>query len=205
MDSNRALYDTFLTRLKETAATSDLDSANARIVDRATVPTVPVKPKKALIVVLATFLAGLVGVGLVLLLEALNNTFKSTDEIESTLNLPVLGILPLIKKADRKQIANLFTDNTDKSFSESIRTIRTSVVLSAMDEPHKILVVTSAMPGEGKSTVAANLAFALGQMEKVLLIDADMRRPTLAKNFGFAVGTPGLASNRRHRQTGRVH
>lgn len=194
VDTNRALYDTFLTRLKETAATSDLDSANARIVDRATVPTVPVKPKKALIVVLATFLAGLVGVGLVLLLEALNNTFKSTDEIESTLNLPVLGILPLIKKADRKQIANLFTSNTDKSFSESIRTIRTSVVLSAMDEPHKILVVTSSVPGEGKSTVAANLAFALGQMEKVLLIDADMRRPTLAKNFGFAVGTPGLAN-----------
>lgn len=194
VDTNRALYDTFLTRLKETAATSDLDSASARVVDPATVPTEPVKPKKALIVVLATFLAGLVGVGLVLLLEALNNTFKSTDEVESTLNLPVLGILPLIKKADRKQIANLFTSDTDKSFSESIRTIRTSVVLSAMEEPHKILVVTSSVPGEGKSTVAANLAFALGQMEKVLLIDADMRRPTLAKNFGFAVGTPGLAN-----------
>ena len=194
VDSNRALYDTFLTRLKETAATSDLDSANARIVDRATVPSSPIKPKKALIVVLATFLAGLVGVGLVLLLEALNNTFKSTEEIENTLNLPVLGILPLIKKADRKQIANLFTSDTDKSFSESIRTIRTSVVLSAMDEPHKTLVVTSSVPGEGKSTVAANLAFALGQMEKVLLIDADMRRPTLAKNFGFPVGTPGLAN-----------
>ncbi len=194
VDSNRALYDTFLTRLKETAATSDLDSASARIVDPATVPTEPVKPKKALIVVLATFLAGLIGVGLVLLLEALNNTFKSTDEVESTLNLPVLGILPLIKKADRKQIANLFTSDTDKSFSESIRTIRTSVVLSAMEEPHKILVVTSSVPGEGKSTVAANLAFALGQMEKVLLIDADMRRRTLAKNFGFPVGTPGLAN-----------
>lgn len=194
VDSNRALYDTFLTRLKETAATSDLDSANARIVDHATVPTEPVKPKKALIVIIATLLAGFVGIGLVLLLEALNNTFKSTDEIENLLNLPVLGILPLIKKADRKQIANLFTSDSDKSFSESIRTIRTSVVLSAMDEPHKILVVTSSVPGEGKSTVAANLAFALGQMEKVLLIDADMRRPTLAKNFGFAIGTPGLAN-----------
>ena len=194
VDSNRALYDTFLTRLKETAATSDLDSASARIVDKATVPSVPIKPKKALIVVLATFLAGLVGVGLVLLLEALNNTFQGTDEIESALNVPVLGLLPLVKKSDRQQVANLFNSDTDKSFSESIRTIRTGVVLSAMDEPHKILVVTSSVPGEGKSTVAANLAFALGQMEKVLLIDADMRRPTLAKNFGFPVGTPGLAN-----------
>lgn len=194
VDSNRALYDTFLTRLKETAATSDLDSASARIVDKATVPTEPIKPKKALIVIIATLLAGFVGVGLVLLLDALNNTFKSTEEIENTLNLPVLGILPLVKKSDRKEVANLFHNDTDKSFSEAIRTIRTSVVLSAMDEPHKILVVTSSIPGEGKSTVAANLSFALGQMEKVLLIDADMRRPTLAKNFGFPVGTPGLAN-----------
>lgn len=194
VDSNRALYDTFLTRLKETAATSDLDSASARIVDRATIPTTPIKPKKALIVVLATFLAGLVGVGLVLLLEALNNTFKSTDEIENTLNLPVLGLLPLVDKKDRSQVANLFNTDSNKSFSESIRTIRTSMVLSAIDEQHKTIVVTSSVPGEGKSTVAANLAFALGQMENVLLIDADMRRPTLAKNFSFPVGTPGLAN-----------
>ncbi len=75
MDSNRALYDTFVTRLKEASATSDLDSATARVVDTATVPVAPIKPKKALIVVLATFLAGLVGAGLVLLLEALNNTY----------------------------------------------------------------------------------------------------------------------------------
>lgn len=194
VDSNRALYDTFVTRLKEASATSDLDSATARVVDSATVPVAPIKPKKALIVVLATFLAGLVGVGLVLLLEALNNTFKGTDDIENTLNLPVLGLLPLVKKSNRKQVANLFHDDSDKSFSESIRTIRTSVVLSAMENPHKVIVVTSSVPGEGKSTVAANMAFALSQMESVLLIDADMRRPTLAKNFGFPVGTPGLAN-----------
>ncbi|HZJ95937.1 MAG TPA: polysaccharide biosynthesis tyrosine autokinase [Thiopseudomonas sp.] len=194
VDTNRALYDTFLTRLKETAATSDMDSVNARVVDTATVPRAPIKPKKALIVVLATFLAGLVGVGLTLLLEMLNNTFKSIDDVENKLNLPVLGILPLIKKKDRQQMAHLFESDTDKSFSESIRTIRTSVVLSGMDNPHKVIVVTSSVPGEGKSTVATNLSLALGQMEKVLLIDADMRRPTLAKNFDFPVGTPGLAN-----------
>ncbi len=194
VETNRALYDTFLTRLKETTATSDLDTANARIVDRAVTPTSPVKPKKALIVAIATLLAGFIGVGLVLLLDTLNNTFKSTEEIETRLNLPVLGILPLVKKKERSEVANLFLSDIDKSFSESIRTIRTGVVLSGMDEPHKILVVTSSIPGEGKSTVSSNLAFALGQMERVLLIDADMRRPTLAKNFGFAVGTPGLAN-----------
>lgn len=194
VDSNRALYDIFLTRLKETAATSDLETVNARVVDTATVPTNPVKPRKGLIVLLATFLAGLAGVGLTLLREKLNNTFKSTEDVENKLNLPVLGILPLVKKKQRKNISHLYETDTDKAFSESIRTIRTSLVLSDLVKPHKIIVVTSSLPGEGKSTVAANLAIALGQMEKVLLIDADMRRPTLARNFAIAVGTPGLAN-----------
>lgn len=194
VDANRALYDTFMTRLKETAATSDLESATARVVDPAVLPTEPVKPKKSLIVAIAGLLALFVGVGLTLLLEALNNTFKGTEEVENKLNVPVLGILPLIKDKQRGEVAHLFSNNVDRSFSESIRTIRTGVVLSGMDDPHKVLVITSSIPGEGKSTVSANLAMALGQMEKVLLIDADMRRPTLAKNFNFAVGTPGLAN-----------
>ncbi|AKX52918.1 GumC family protein [Thiopseudomonas alkaliphila] len=194
VDTNRALYDTFLTRIKETTATSDLDTANARVVDKAVVPKVPVKPKKALIVLLATFLAGLVGVGLSLLLEMLNNTFKSVDDVEQKLNLPVLGLLPLIKKHDRKQLAHLFAADTNHSFSESVRSIRTSVVLAGLERAQKVLLVTSTVPGEGNSTVSASIATALAQVEKVVLIDADMRRPTLAKNFDFAVGTPGLAN-----------
>lgn len=195
VDTNRALYDTFMNRLKETAATSDLETANARIVDQAVVPIEPVKPKKTLIVAIAGLLALMVGVGLALLLEALNNTFKSTEDVETKLNLPVLGILPLVKGQARAQVAKLFHTNTDKGFAESVRTIRTGLVLSSMDEPHKRIVVTSSIPGEGKSSVSANLAFALGQMgDEVLLIDADMRRPTLAKNFEMPVGTPGLAN-----------
>lgn len=88
----------------------------------------------------------------------------------------------------------MFTEEGDRAYAESIRTIRTSVVLSGLDHPHKVLVVTSSEPGEGKSSLATNLAFALGQMEKVLLIDADMRRPQLARSFDVPVGTPGLAN-----------
>ena len=91
-------------------------------------------------------------------------------------------------------MAHLFESDSNKAFSESIRTIRTSMVLAGLDKPHKVMMITSSVPGEGKSTIAANLAIALGQMEKVLLIDADMRRPALAKNFDLPVGTPGLAN-----------
>ena len=194
VEANRALYDTFMTRLKETSATADLDTANARIVDPAVVPSEPVKQKKTLIVLIAGLLALFAGVGLTLLLDALNNTFKSTEEIEGKLNIPVLGILPLLKKKERSEIAHMFQEGQNKPFCEAIRTIRTGVVLSAMDNAHKVIVITSSIPSEGKSTVSANLAFALGQVEKVLLIDANLRRPTLAKNFDFPVGTPGLAN-----------
>nr|WP_237748587.1 CpsD/CapB family tyrosine-protein kinase [Nitrincola nitratireducens] len=139
-------------------------------------------------------MAGMLGVGLTLLLSALNNTFKGIEEVESKLNLPVLGILPLLSKKDRKTMAHMFADNKDKTFAESIRTIRTGLVLSGIDKPHKVIMVTSSIPNEGKSTVAANLASALGQMESVILIEADMRRPTMARSFEFAPGTAGLAN-----------
>ncbi|GHA27726.1 lipopolysaccharide biosynthesis protein [Oceanisphaera arctica] len=193
VDTNRSLYDTFMTRLKETSATQDLQTVNARVVDRAVVPEFPVKPKKSLIVVLATMLALMLGMGLALLLDMLNNTFKGTADIENKLNLPVLGILPLLK-GKVGNVARQFKLGKDKAFAESVRTIRTGLVLSGMDNPYKVTVVTSSVPGEGKSSVSSNLAQALGQMEKVLLMDADMRRPTVAKNYEFAVGTPGLAN-----------
>ncbi len=194
VDTNRSLYETFLQRLKETAATSDMNSANARIVDRAIVPTKASKPRKSLIVSIAAVLAAVLGIGLTLLFEAMNNSFKSTEDVESKLNVPVLGVVPLVPKKNRHQVAHLFEQNENKAFSESIRTLRTSLVLTDLDSPRKIVLVTSSVPGEGKSSIASNLAFSVAHIEKVLLIDADLRRPTMARNFDFPVGTPGLAN-----------
>lgn len=194
VDGNRALYDTFITRLKEADAMSDLDSANARVVDQAVVPTAPIKPRKTLIVLIAAFMGLGVGAALVVLLELLNNKFKSAEQVEGTLNLPVLGVVPLLKNLTRMDLARLYRSGKDKGFSESIRTLRTSIVLSGSEHTRKVLLITSAVPGEGKSTMAINLAYAFGSLEKVLLIDADLRRPSIAKSFEFAVGTPGLAN-----------
>lgn len=194
VDTNRSLYNTFVSRLKETSATSDLEAANARIVDKAVVPNIPVKPKKSLIVALATLLTFMGGIGLTLLIEAFDNTFKTANQVEDKLNLPVLGSLPLVKKLNSKTIPRLFLNPKEKAFSEAIRSIRTSIMLTAMDNPHHLLMVTSSVPGEGKSSIASNLALSLGQMKTTLLIDADMRRPTVGKNFGLKPGTPGLAN-----------
>ncbi|WP_462380540.1 GumC family protein [Pseudomonas sp. Marseille-QA0892] len=194
VDSNRQLYDTFMTRLRETAATADMGSTNARIVDKAIPPAKPAAPNKQLIIAVAFALSLIIGIIAALALDVLNNTFKSTDDIESKLNLPVLGILPLVNRKQAKQVQHLFEKGEDKRFCEAVRTIRTSMTLADMNSPKQVVVVTSSVPGEGKSSVAANLAFAMGQLHKVLLIDADMRRPTIAKAFDFPAGTPGLAN-----------
>jgi len=198
VDTNRQLYDTFMTRLKETSATQNFDAVNARVVERAVIPKIPVKPKKVLIVVIAGLLALFLACGITLLIEMLSNTFKSIEDVEGNLDLPVLGILPLIKGANTSNLPRAFQLDEDRQFSESIRTLRTSLVLSAMDNPHRVIMVTSSLPGEGKSTVASNLAFSLGHLKTVLLIDGDLRKPTQRKAFGLPVGLPGVANYVAH-------
>lgn len=194
VDSTRALYETFVTRLKETAATSDMDSAKARIVDAAIVPTEASKPRKSLIVAIVALAAAVLGVALAFLLETLSNTFKSDETIESTLGVPLLSVVPLVMKKSRRQLARLFEDNDHPRFCETIRNLRTWLMLQSSETPSQVVLVTSSVAGEGKSTIANNLACSLTSLERVLLIDADMRQPTLSLNFDFPPENPGLAN-----------
>lgn len=193
---NRNLYDMFVGRLKETSATGDLQSTIARVVDPATVPSVAYAPKKKQIVGIAAAVALVVFAMLALLLDRLNNTLNSTSAVEQRLGVPAIGVLQLIKgivgnKTFASELA--FTTDSQSAFAEAVRTVRTSVLMSALDDPHKLVVVTSSVPSEGKTTVAYNLACALGQVKKVLLIDADMRRPKIHKLIGRSGKEPGLA------------
>jgi len=144
--------------------------------------------------VLIALVVGLfVGVMLALLLERLDSTVKTSHDVEAKLGLPVLAALPVI--SDRKiKIERIFEQNPQAVFSEGIRTARTGILLSAIDEPHRALVITSSIPGEGKTTFAANLALAFAQTKRVVLVDADMRRPSIGKLFGKESGSPGLSS-----------
>jgi capsular exopolysaccharide synthesis family protein len=193
VESNRQLYELFLKRLKETSETGDLQKANARIADPAVVPVVPVKPKKGQIVGIAGVLGLLFGIGLAFLLERLDNTFKRASDVEERLGLPLLGVVPHLKLGKNESPLDYARAHAQSLFSESIRTIRTSVLLSGLDEPYKVIVVTSSVPGEGKSTLAMNLADSLGDMHKVLLIDADLRRPTVATTWGLDRKAMGLS------------
>ena len=194
LDSNRQLYDLFLNRFKETKVTDDLHTSDVRIVDRAQVPGAPYKPNKQRFITISFITALILSIILVFIIESLDNTLSTTGQVENKLFLPVLGILPKLNIWLKKDIKAMryFTDKKHSSFSENIRTIRTSVLLNDIDTSKKIILVTSSVPEEGKSIVAVNLALALAQMGKTLLIDADMRKPSIEKVFGMKKNEPGL-------------
>lgn len=190
--ANRQLYDMFIGRFKETTVTNDLQSAIGRVIDRAQPPGGPIRPNTDQVIRTAFLLSLLFAMAVALLLDRLDNTIKTTGDVESRLGIGVLSAIPIVaggKDAAKKAYLN----DANSVFAESIRTARTGVLLSSIDQTHKVLVVTSSVPGEGKTTFAMNLAFAHAQTKKVLLIDADMRRPSVAKTLGFEKGTSGLS------------
>ncbi|MBF0445139.1 MAG: polysaccharide biosynthesis tyrosine autokinase [Magnetococcales bacterium] len=189
VETNRNLYNMFLTRYKETDVTSDMQSVNARIVDHGVVNTVPSRPRKKLIVMLAMILAAIAGIFIAFLQDYLDDTIKDPGKLEKNLALPLLGMLPLLQPRKLAKLATkperYLSKDSQSIFAEAIRKVRTNILLFGDDDPGKIIVVTSSVPGEGKTTFSSNLAIALSMNtnEKVLLIDADMRRPSLDKVF----------------------
>jgi succinoglycan biosynthesis transport protein ExoP len=191
--TNRELYDMFMGQLKGASAVSDMQTVVARVVDPAIVSDTPVRPKKKIVIGSAFVLSLLLGVAVAFLLERLDTSVRSSEDAESKLGLPLLAAMPLIELS-KGQVAGMHYRDAPKSlFAESVKTIRTGILLSGIDHPKKTLVVTSSVPGEGKSTVAINLALAHAQTKRVLLIDADMRRPSIAKVLGLDNTHPGLS------------
>jgi len=193
--TNRQLYDIFLTRSKETNIKGNTDVTNVRIIDQAQPPVKPVKPKKALITLLAMFAGLFMGVSLAFVREHLDNTFKNTDDLERDLHLPVLGIVPLMSKGDMERLLARrgILANSLEPFTEMIRNIRTSILFSNLDHPPKTIIVTSAIPSEGKTTLSCSIALSFSQIGRTLLVEADLRKPSQVKMMGLN-GSSGLAN-----------
>ncbi|WP_159650859.1 GumC family protein [Vibrio atypicus] len=197
VDTNAKLYDLFLTRQKETTATSDFSAANARFSDYALIPEYPNKPNKKLIVVLA-FVASLgFAVVLVVCLDAFNSTIESARDFENKLGLLPTGTLPLVKdKLYKKSPIDSKVFNNEKFgvFQESVDSVRTSLYLNLHNSERKMLAISSSVPGEGKTTTSVNLAMSFAKLERVLLIDCDLRKPSVAERFGLSSSQPGLTN-----------
>jgi succinoglycan biosynthesis transport protein ExoP len=201
-ETNRQLYQDLLQKLKEAGVSAGLRSSNIRVVDIARTPTNPIKPNVQRNLVLGLVLGLSLGIGLALVLESFDTTVRNMDELSAISTLPALGTIPLQlanNDALRKRLTTtsldiekgglpaLVTYERPKSeAAEAYRALRTSILLSSFGAPPKVILVTSAMPQEGKTTISANSALVLAQRgSRVLLVDADLRRPGLEKLFGL--------------------
>jgi polysaccharide biosynthesis transport protein len=178
------LYQAVLSRMKETDLTTRNKLNNLQVIDRATVPIKPVKPRVVLTIFLGV-IGGLgVAMGLAFFVNYLDDSIKSQDDVEAYLRLPFLGYVPNIKTnsvVERDLQAHL---HPQSNAAEGFRTIRASISLTNKPDKFRMLAVTSTIPSEGKSLVASNLAIVLAQTGlKTLLLDADLRRPSVHKAY----------------------
>jgi len=216
-ETNKQLYVSLLEKLKEAGLSAGMHSSNLRIVDPAMVPPVPARPQKARDISLA-FIVGLVGgIGLAFFREYLDNTVKTPDDVEMLTHLPSLAVVPslssgnghfrpaqrMLKSGEMKngresghRVALISHEQPQSQIAEAFRALRTSLLLSRADQPPQVILVTSALPKEGKTTATTNLAVTLAQLgDRTLLIDSDLRKPGIAKLLGMT-GTlrTGLSS-----------
>jgi len=195
VSTNKQLYELFLGRAKETSTTSEnmQTAAVARVVDKG-IRGVKIAPKVGQIVMIASILGLFLGAVIAVLRENLDNTLKTTESAEQKLKQPLVTTLPLMSTKERTSAVRFYSDKRDSLFAEAIRTARTGILLSDLDADCKVIMITSSIPGEGKTTVSTNLAMALSQTQRALLIDADMRRPQIARSFELPPGSPGLSN-----------
>jgi len=183
-ENNKAIHSNVLIRLKETELMSRMNSNNMRIVDEASEPLKPVKPRIVLTVVAGLIGGAIVSLGLAFFVSYLDDSIKSQDDVETHLRLPFLGYIPNIKTnsvVERDLQAHL---HPQSNAAEGFRTIRATIALTHKADKYRVLSVTSTIPSEGKSLVASNLAIVHAQTGlRTLLVDADLRRPSVHKAY----------------------
>ena len=188
--ANKTLFDNFLSRTNITREQASFEEREARVISPATKPGAPSFPKKGLVEALAGVVGLLLGVGGSVALDMLNSGFMTPRELEDKVGYPVLAAIPLLAEKDRKiddeivDPARYLIAKPLSRYAEVVRSIRVGIRMADVDNPAKVILITSAIPDEGKSTLAQSLAFsAVRAGERVLLIDCDLRHPSLEQIF----------------------
>jgi len=197
-DTNKELYNGLLQRLKETGVSASLTASNIQVLDRAEVPKAPFKPRKTMNIMLSIIVGLLGGIGLAFFTEYLDNTIKTPEDIEKKVYLPPLGLVPQYTNTGNngalQKVEYIAHSDGRSPISEAYRSIRTFLLLSTGGKPPRVMAVTSPARDEGKTTTVINTAISLTKSDvKVLIIDADMRKPRLHHIFDLD-NTVGLSA-----------
>lgn len=181
---NEQILENILERARETSMTSTIETQNARIVDRAVPSTKPSSPKVLLNLALG-FVGGIgMGLAFAFFVAFIDDRVKSSFDIEGVVGLPLLGIVPQIRKMDVSEKAQIVLNNADRQVSEAFLTLHSSLRLHDESKNAKCILITSTIPGEGKSFAITNLALTFAAHgEKVVLVDCDLRKPSIYKGL----------------------
>ncbi|CAA0126137.1 Putative tyrosine-protein kinase YveL [Mycolicibacterium vanbaalenii] len=193
-DIANTLSDEFVVLVRELETPEDGDTPDARVIveQRASIPDDPVVPRTIPNLLTGLALGVILGIGLAVLRDVLDNTVKDRESLEETTGTAIVGSIPLDK--DRRKQAAISFDNENSPIAEAFRKLRTNLQFLAVDNPPRVIVVTSSVPSEGKSTTAINVALALAEADhNVVLVDGDLRRPTLHRYLDL-VGTVGFST-----------
>jgi capsular exopolysaccharide synthesis family protein len=196
VETNKNIYESLLGRSREIESMVGVSSSNINIVSPAVIPILPAKPNVKLNLLLAIAVGLLGGIGLAFFLEYFTDTVSNPEEISDRFQIPILGIVPLVKDGDCPP-EKTFLLNARSPLSEALRTTRVSLQLSGCATHVRSILITSNHPGEGKTTLTSNLALTFAQAgEKVVVVDADMRKPRIHKVFSDKdlTSQPGLSS-----------
>lgn len=201
-DQNRTLYDGLMQRLRTAEVQAGLEALEVDVVDQALPPVSPSMRPPSSIIMSTTIFFLLGGIVIAFILEGLDMGLHNIQEIETTMGMPSLAIIPQAKRASVEQTATMSTAQRNvnvltqpkSQFTEAFRALRTSLLLATSGQPPKFILFTSAMPSEGKTTMATNLACILAQSDvRILLLDADLRRSNIHHRFGMS-GKLGLTT-----------
>ena len=201
-EQNRALYDGLEQRLETAKVQAGLEALEVDVIDQALPPVSPTMRSPSSIILSTTVFFLLGGIVIVFILEGLETGLHNIQEIEAVMEIPSLAIIPQAKRASVEQMESMTTAQRNvnvltqpkSQFTESFRALRTSLLLSTSGQPPRFILFTSAMPSEGKTTMASNLACILAQSDvRVLLMDADLRRSNMHHRFGLT-GKIGLTT-----------
>ncbi|MDD3182634.1 MAG: polysaccharide biosynthesis tyrosine autokinase [Alphaproteobacteria bacterium] len=194
-DANRTLYENFLGRFKQTTEQQELQLPDTRIIARADIPTDPTFPKKWLFLIVSGIIGGLLGVIMAYLIEYFDRGYRTAPQLEEGTGLAVIGQVPSLRTISDRPPEDYVVDKPLSAYSESLRTVRTAIHFSNVDHPPKTVMVTSSGPGEGKTTFCLSMARSLAAGgNKILLIDADLRRPRLARLLEIAADGKDLSA-----------
>lgn len=192
--ASRALLERLLTRSKETSSQENFQQADANVISSAAVPRVPSFPKKGILLILSFAVATVLGVSLAMALEYLDFGFRSTEQVERILGMAPLGLVPALKglKTVGSEPHDYVLDNPTSAYAESIRNLYTNLLLLEVSKRPKVILFASALPNEGKTSVALSLARLQANIgQKVVVVDGDVRRPSAHTALKIPPG-PGL-------------